>query len=78
MTRLLRTSWLLLALAALDSTVHGDDPLKPPGGDGTRVYGEWRIRVEPDQGPDYDRSSRNQDCRSFARPAGGWSAGGRR
>jgi type 1 glutamine amidotransferase len=58
MLRLCRTSWLLLTLAALAPTSRGDGDDRqapPPGGDASRVYGEWRIRVRPDQGPAYNR-----------------------
>ena len=50
-----RTAWLLLVLAVLVVDARGDDrpapPNRRPGGDAARVYGEWRIRVKPDQGP---------------------------
>ncbi len=74
MTRRLRISWFLLALAALVPTVNGDDPPKPPGGDGARVYGEWRIRVRPDQGPAYDALIEKSGLPLF-RQAGGRMVG---
>src|SRR5262249_35103474 len=42
--------WLLLARALSLAPARGDEPPAPP-----RVYGEWLIRVRPDQGPAYDR-----------------------
>jgi len=78
MSRLRRTPWLLLALAALVSTSRGDDPPAPPnpapGGDASRVYGEWRIRVRPDQGPAYNRLIEQSGLPLF-REAGGRMVG---
>jgi hypothetical protein len=47
-------SWLPLALAALVATSRGDEgPARPVHDAGAnRVYGEWRIQVKPDNGPD--------------------------
>ena len=41
-----------------------------PAGDKTRVYGEWRIRVKPDKGPDYNRLIEQSGLPLF-RDAGG-------
>ena len=70
--------WLLLALAVLVATSRGDDrpaPSSPvPAGDATRVYGEWRIRVKPDKGPDYNRLIEQSGLPLF-REAGGRMVG---
>ena len=74
MTRLLRTACILLALLGPESTSRGDDPLKG-GGDVTKlVYGEWRIRVRPDQGPAYDALIQKSGLPLF-RQAGGRMVG---
>jgi len=73
-----RTSWLLLVLVVLVSTTRGDDrpapPNPAPGGDAARVYGEWRIRVKPDQGPAYNRLIEQSGLPLF-REAGGRMVG---
>ena len=78
MSRLRPTSWLLLALFALVSTSRGDDAPAPPNpapaGDAARVYGEWRIRVRPDQGPAYNRLIEQSGLPLF-REAGGRMVG---
>src|SRR5436309_3404396 len=77
MSRLRRTSWFLLALAALIPTSRGEDRRLPdpaPGGDASRVYGEWRIRVRPDQGPAYNRLIEQSGLPLF-RAAGGRMVG---
>src|SRR4051812_14727191 len=51
MSRLRRTACLLAVLATTAPALRGDDRKA----DAPRVYGEWRIRVKPDQGPAYDR-----------------------
>ena len=67
-------SWLTLALASLVTTSRGDDRLGPPGpapaAGAIRVYGEWRIRVKPDKGPDYNRLIEQSGLPLF-REAGG-------
>lgn len=55
MSRLLRLSCLALVLAPTAPPARGDDRPAAPGGGPSRVYGEWRIRVRPDQGPAYER-----------------------
>jgi type 1 glutamine amidotransferase len=74
MTRPLGISWLVLALATLVSTVRGDDPPRQPPGEGARAYGEWRIRVRPDQGPAYDSLIEKSGLPLF-RQAGGRMVG---
>jgi type 1 glutamine amidotransferase len=78
MSRLHRTSCLLLALAALLQTSRGDErgapPGPAPGGGASRVYGEWRIRVRPDQGPAYNRLIERSGLSLF-REAGGRMVG---
>ena len=73
-----RTAWLLLVLAVLALTTRGDDRPAPPnpgpGGDAARVYGEWRIRVKPDQGPAYNRLIEQSGLALF-RAAGGRMVG---
>ena len=74
MFRLHRFSLLLFALAVLIADSRGDDrpaSSEPaPVGNGTRVYGEWRIRVKPDKGPDYNRLIEQSGLPLF-REAGG-------
>src|SRR5438477_2698575 len=78
MSRLRRTLWLVLALAVLIPTSRGDDRRAPPdpapSGDASRVYGEWRIRVRPDQGPAYNRLIEQSGLPLF-RAAGGRMVG---
>jgi len=73
-----RASWLLLVQFVLVSTTRGDDrpaPPKPaPVSDAGRVYGEWRIRVKPDQGPAYNRLIEQTGLPLF-RAAGGRMVG---
>ena len=47
---------------------------RAPDGETARVYGEWRIRVKPDQGPAYDRLIENRGLPLF-RQAGGRMVG---
>ena len=74
MVRIHQFIWLPLALAALVATSRGDvhrvrsEPAPP--GSGTPVYGEWRIRVKPDKGPDYNRLIEQSGLPLF-REAGG-------
>ncbi len=71
MVRLHRAPFFLLALAALGPTSRGDDrPATPPGEATHRVYGEWRIRVRPDKGPEYNRLIEQSGLPLF-RAAGG-------
>ena len=78
MTRWLRISWNLLAMAALVSAARGDlasdAPVAAPASDQARVYGEWRIRVRPDQGPAYDSLIEKSGLPLF-RQAGGRMVG---
>ena len=74
MTRPLRNCWVLFALLMLPFTARGDDPPKPPGSEAARVYGEWRIRVKPDQGPAYDQLIEKSGLPLF-RQAGGRMVG---
>src|SRR5262245_23568191 len=73
-----RTPCFLLAMAVLLPTSRGDDrqaPPKPaPRGEASRVYGEWRIRVRPDQGPAYNRLIERSGLPLF-RAAGGRMVG---
>jgi type 1 glutamine amidotransferase len=67
-------SWLPLVLTALVATSRADDhggpPAPAPAGGANRVYGEWRIRVKPDKGPDYNRLIEQSGLPLF-REAGG-------
>ncbi len=67
-------SWLPLALAAIVATSRGDDRRGPPGpapaAGANRVYGEWRIKVKPDKGSDYNRLIEQSGLPLF-REAGG-------
>jgi type 1 glutamine amidotransferase len=67
-------SWLLVVLAALVATSRGDErggqPGPAPAAGANRVYGEWRIRVKPDKGPDYNRLIEQSGLPLF-REAGG-------
>ena len=74
MARPLQNHWLLFALLMLACTVIGGEPPKPPEGDAARVYGEWRIRVKPDQGPAYDQLIEKSGLPLF-RQAGGRMVG---
>jgi type 1 glutamine amidotransferase len=75
MLRILRTLWFLFALAIQFSTSRGDDrSAQPAGGDTKRVYGEWRIRVKPDKGPEYNRLIEQSGLPLF-REAGGRMVG---
>ncbi len=73
-----RKLWIAFAVATLvaPSTSRGDDRSSPskPGGDASRVYGEWRIRVRPDQGPAYNRLIESSGLALF-RAAGGRMVG---
>ena len=73
MSRLHRTSWLLFALIVVTPTTHSED--QPAArGDSPRVYGEWRIRIRPDQGPAYNRLIEQSGLPLF-RKAGGRMVG---
>jgi type 1 glutamine amidotransferase len=75
MVRLCRAPFLLLALTALGAISRGDDrPAPPPGEVARRVYGEWRIRVRPDKGPEYNRLIEQSGLPLF-REAGGRMVG---
>ncbi len=77
-----RPRWILpflCALAILVPRSRGDDrqgPAEPKAGgaSGSRVYGEWRIRVRPDQGPAYNRLIEQSGLPLF-RGAGGRMVG---
>jgi type 1 glutamine amidotransferase len=57
------------------STSRGDDrPIQPAGDGSNRVYGEWRIRVKPDKGPEYNRLIEQSGLPLF-REAGGRMVG---
>ena len=67
----------ILRWPSLVATSRGDD--RPahrsrPAGDATRVYGEWRIRIKPDKGPDYNRLIEQSGLPLF-REAGGRMVG---
>ena len=75
MVRLCRAPFFLLAMTALAAISRGDDrPAPPPGEGARRVYGEWRIRVRPDKGPEYDRLIEQSGLPLF-REAGGRMVG---
>ena len=78
MSRLHRLSWLLLAQPSLLAASPGDDrPGQPEpvrAGNGIRVYGEWRIQVKADKGPDYNRLIEQSGLPLF-REAGGREVG---
>ena len=73
-----RLSPFLLALAVLVWPARGDErqvPTNPkPDAIASRVYGEWRIRVRPDKGPDYNRLIEQSGLPLF-REAGGRMVG---
>jgi hypothetical protein len=67
--------FFLLALAVLGPSSRGDDRPAPPPAEGVqRVYGEWRIRVRPDKGPEYNRLIEQSGLPLF-REAGGRMVG---
>ncbi len=78
MSRSLQPSWFLLAMVVIAPMSRGDDPPAPakpaPGVEASRVYGEWRIRVRPDQGPAYNRLIEQSGLPLF-RAAGGRMVG---
>ena len=74
MTRTLRIACVFLVLLVLASIAKGDDPPKPAGNEASLVYGEWRIRVRPDQGPAYDSLIEKSGLPLF-RQAGGRMVG---
>ena len=56
MIRFRQALFSLLALATIAAPSRGDDhPAAPRGDASRRVYGEWRIRVKPDKGSQYNR-----------------------
>jgi len=69
---------LAVVLTVLVSTSRGLDRAAAqnpaPASDTNRVYGEWRIRVKPDKGPDYDRLIEQSGLPLF-REAGGRMVG---
>jgi len=72
-------AWFLLALASVIPIARGDDhsDLQKPAAaapETTRVYGEWRIRVRPDQGETYNRLIEQAGLPLF-REAGGRMVG---
>ncbi len=78
MSRLLQTAlWALLVVTVAPSS-HADDqgaaPQQAPGDASGRVYGEWRIRVRPDQGPAYGKLIQQAGLPLF-RKAGGRMVG---
>lgn len=62
---------LLLILTAGVSSVRADDSAPPTLG---KVYGEWRIFVKPDKGPEYDKLIETEGLPLF-RAAGGRMVG---
>ena len=74
MTRPLRHCWVFVALLMLPFSAPGDDAAKPPAADSARAYGEWRIRVKPDQGPAYEELIEKSGLPLF-RQAGGRMVG---
>src|SRR6185312_737439 len=72
---------ILIALALPAPSARGggaQDAAGPkPGGAASRVYGEWRIRVRPDQGPAYNRLIEQSGLPLFrgagARMVGWWN-----
>jgi type 1 glutamine amidotransferase len=78
MFRVHNLSWFLLALTALAETSRGDgrpaQPNSQPASQPSRVYGEWRIRVKPDKGPEYNRLIEQSGLPLF-REAGGRMVG---
>ncbi len=61
-------------LFVIAATVRGDEPPAPAGNEARLVYGEWRIRVQPDQGPAYDSLIEKSGLPLF-RQAGGRMVG---
>ena len=78
MFRLRQLSLISLSLAVVVSTSRGDERSAPstptPAIAPARVYGEWRIRVRPDQGPAYNRLIEQSGLPLF-REAGGRMVG---
>ena len=78
MLRIHQKAWLLLALTTVVVPSRGDElsgpPNATPAGATNRVYGEWRIRVKPDKGPDYNRLIEQSGLPLF-REAGGRMVG---
>jgi len=74
MPRPLRILCVIVALFALSPAARGDEPPKPPDEQPARVYGEWRIRVRPDQGLAYDALIEKSGLPLF-RQAGGRMVG---
>jgi type 1 glutamine amidotransferase len=62
------------ALVSLSQTTRGENTEGPRVDEAPRVYGEWRIRVRPDQGPAYDRLIEQSGLPLF-REAGGRMVG---
>ncbi len=65
-------------MAVLIPTSRGENQQAPPnsapGAEASRVYGEWRIRIRPDQGPAYNRLIEQSGLPLF-RAAGGRMVG---
>jgi Trehalose utilisation/NIPSNAP len=74
MTGPLRTTCMLFVLSVLTGSVRGDDQPKPAGNEASFVYGEWRIRVRPDQEQAYDALIEKSGLPLF-RQAGGRMVG---
>lgn len=78
MCQISRLSWVLLAQVVLAAAARSDDHEGPPDpvppGNLARVYGEWRIHVKPDRGPDYNRLIEQSGLPLF-REAGGRMVG---
>ena len=74
MPRPLRNLGVIFALLLTSNAARGDEPPKPPDEPPARVYGEWRIRVRPDQGSAYDALIEKSGLPLF-RQAGGRMVG---
>ena len=64
----------LVALTTLDSAARGQAPPPPAQESARRVYGEWRIRIKPDKGPEYEKLIEQSGLPLF-REAGGRMVG---
>ncbi len=74
MTRFLCAICVVCAVIAPGSRGGTEPPPQPGGNDAKLVYGEWRIRVKPDQGPAYESLIQKSGLPLF-RQAGGRMVG---